>query len=276
MKEEAVTFRILESGVDYVTFTYKTADSRKLCSDLSWGLRTRESQRGCKETGINIHGYQGYRVGGITWARRMDSDLVQLSSGIAAEYWLAFGAAAQNCTRVDLQVTVQASRADPAYASRLFQRLTQGAGEFDKVPNVRIIESALGGATLYFGSRQSERFGRLYDKGAESKDPKYARSWRYEVEYKGEVARKIWEQLMFHETPERDAISTVHDFYEKRGLTLPWSPDGHSLNSKVPLRQSDTEAKLGWLVGQVKPTIKWLETRVTRAELLAALGIDDA
>ena len=57
-----------------------------------------------------------------------------------------------------------------------------------------IVKGNKGGRTLYVGSRKSERFARIYDKGAQTGT---GENWlRYEFELKGDVARAIGNLLV--------------------------------------------------------------------------------
>lgn len=60
--------------------------------------------------------------------------------------------------------------------------------------NFSRIENAQGGQTIYMGSRQSERFVRLYDKAQQTGDSTKL-WWRLEIETKGDVSRIVADAL---------------------------------------------------------------------------------
>ncbi len=73
------------------------------------------------------------------------------------------------------------------------------------------------GHTVYFGSRESETFTRVYDKGLEQHTHEPNQLLRFEIESKGEKAEKLGYQLMIHKAedwPElvRGAVIAVVDF----------------------------------------------------------------
>lgn len=96
------------------------------------------------------------------------------------------------------------------------------------------------GATLYHGSRKSERFARQYDKHLESSHGPARR--RDEVEIKGETARNSWEEL-------QDQLLACEQLGTSRGATL-HSFSKSSIRAFLPIR--DTSA---W-AGKELPT-KW-------------------
>lgn len=58
--------------------------------------------------------------------------------------------------------------------------------------SVRIIESLKGGCTVYFGSPQSDRMLRIYDKGIETGEREQANSWiRFEYQIRHEQAQAL-------------------------------------------------------------------------------------
>jgi hypothetical protein len=52
-----------------------------------------------------------------------------------------------------------------------------------------MIENERGGKTMYIGSRESEKFSRIYDK--RDKSGGVDEWWRYEIEIKGDTAKEI-------------------------------------------------------------------------------------
>lgn len=112
----------------------------------------------------------------------------------------------------------------------IYKRLASGIGGGTTQKFSRI-ENAQGGQTIYMGSRQSERFVRLYDKAQESGDNSKP-WWRLEIETKGDVARIVADALTADAEPAAifdttiakmvGALSNVglEPFYS-RGL-VPW------------------------------------------------------
>lgn len=97
---------------------------------------------------------------------------------------------AVNCggrfTRLDIATDLIG---EPIDGQEIYEPLIRGRNEgtartFSKV------ESNGGGFTIYIGSRQSEKFVRIYNKAAQEQLPD-GHWWRYEIETKGMVARAL-------------------------------------------------------------------------------------
>jgi hypothetical protein len=82
------------------------------------------------------------------------------------------------CTRIDVQVTI---KMPTEYDPFTTYKAHQGEGRL----GVTIMQSPTG-STIYFGSRTSDKFARLYEKQYE--DGKYL---RLEFEFKGKLARAV-------------------------------------------------------------------------------------
>ena len=106
-------------------------------------------------------GYDGYQGEGFRYGMRNEEGIVILSGLRASEDWQEFAVKARRCTRIDLAVTVTLKEKDTGLASRLYR-----SGVERNDANLGYVERSIGGSTLYLGSRTSERYGRLYDKGA--------------------------------------------------------------------------------------------------------------
>jgi DNA relaxase NicK len=131
------------------------------------------------------------------------------------------------------------------------------------------------GDTLYLGTRTSELFARLYDKGRESKDPAYRNCWRWELEVKG-ARGPLAVGVLSRSSDERTAItSAVHEHFVSRGVSTPWNPSVVRKLPSPPARKSDDERRLLWLSNQIAPVVGKLRARVPVARIVKAVGLND-
>lgn len=194
--------------------------------DTSAGLRldwTRPNEEG------NNPGYFCLQVKG-TWFENADgetaADFLQLLQ--------AYGPL--RCTRLDLQQTNRTKdHLTPWFIDQFEAGALRVVGRKHYEPRGR--KSAAGGypegATIYHGSRKSERFARQYDKHLEAGYGPSRR--RDEVEAKGETARNLWEDLN---------VALLHNeqLGTPRGLTLA-SYARRSIRALLPIR--DTSRWIG-------------------------------
>jgi Replication initiation factor len=124
------------------------------------------------------------------------------------------------------------------------------------------------GCTLYFGSRQSERFARLYNKGAEQNNG--LDWWRFEVECKGDVAKEYARVLVMADRPELGDFtwSTIRRMVSTtRGGFMGFGDNLATVGLPKIEKTSDTKK---WIIEQVVPAVtNYLREHPDDLEVLA-------
>jgi len=272
------------SSVDYLTITVSNSDKSVLLMQEAQRLKVDLEECGWKVRKWGMQGYGGYSIAGLRWGMRTDGCIMMLSGQDAAINWLPALALAQNVTRLDLAVTV--SLADPItdVAKRAYAWvLTDPHSCPGKKRKYSYVENSSGGQTVYIGSRASDQFGRLYDKGCESARDACAPPgllWRYEVEFKAYRAKKLARQM---ENTARKGLASVgeeitnlvHTWFLARGIRPLYTTQDHLGEWVLELeaRITDDDCSLNWLTLQVRPTVDRLRDRGRSAEVFEALGI---
>lgn len=181
-------------------------------------------------------------------------------------------------TRCDLQVTVL-HREPTGTVRDMLEDLPSEAHNFSAV-----VPLNAEGGTLYVGSRASDIFGRMYDKGAHlGGDIPPCMLWRYEVEYKRHPARAVAASLWGPSTSADDRrsiiLKNVETFYREHGVPVPFAPPADDVHSVVRYgtRQQDDEKTLRWLTQQVQPAVLRLSLggRAQRVAECLGLGVVD-
>jgi DNA relaxase NicK len=115
----------------------------------------------------------------------------------------------------------------------------------------------------------SERFARLYDKGAErGQSPGFI--WRYEVVIRKPYANAIYEQIV---TAGLKLLpSLVYGWFDERNVKPLFEADAVGLSSTEP-RVTTVEARLAWLRKSVRPAVMKLVQSGYTQETFEALGI---
>lgn len=177
-------------------------------------------------------------------------------------------------TRVDLAVTVLYGTIQRSIAE-LMPELNAAAHNYSAV-----IPMNAEGGTLYIGSRASEAFGRMYDKGAQIKgDVPLRRLWRYEVEYKRHLAEQaaedVWYKRMTVDQMRDYVLGNVERFFRQHGVPTPFTVSDAKKPSLVryATRIEDNQKTIKWLTEQVQPALVKLIAKGKYAELCNALGI---
>jgi DNA relaxase NicK len=140
-------------------------------------------------------------------------------------------------------------------------------------PKRSLIINSEGGSTCYIGSRVSENFGRVYDKGRESETAPAGALWRWECELKGSLALAAAKQLLDYPDPLPAILSYVTSWWERR-CSVRLADATNPLTLVVsPSDRTTDEVRLAWLQSSIRPCIRRLVESVGRERVLAALGL---
>lgn len=245
-------------GVDWLTCTQirevgvspLLGETKKVVSEMVARGNDRMSWKG--------QGYFGERAGGASWGVRGDSYLSTLSSDTAREFWLRVGRWATNCTRIDLQVTQRLSVQDLDAFDRLEQHLYSRPGGRGKPVAVTRIRDSKGGNTVYLGSRSSDVYMRVYDKGVELKTEEPGVLIRFEVELKRALAKRALANLLENPTPEAEMAGIVAGYFGKRSVSIDIA-NRCSLEVARVENFSDSQRRLIYLAKVVRPMVARLK-----------------
>lgn len=272
---------IVSAGVDYMSMTMPN-------NNLHYGTFLRASQAYLEEiaaAGNEVKsmrrlGYEGYSVGGSFVGER-ERDCLSLFSGERAKraYTLLYRAGV-HVSRIDVQTSFRYTPSQSNVAQMAREQVNRDNVKLSSARqrNATLIEDLRGGATCYIGTRKSEQFARIYNKGAESGEAQYEGVWRFEVQLKNRLASKAAEQIgsgVYNQ--EGYASVFVKQWLRHRGVSTPWKADAELLPlPKEPNTKTQLEEKLEWLRTQVRPALRVLLKYGLRDDILAALGLDEA
>jgi hypothetical protein len=151
------------------------------------------------------------------------------------------------CTRLDVQVTV---KLPPQYNPFVIYEMhkSNGSGR----PGISIIDSPTG-STIYFGSRVSDKFARLYEKRHEGGD-----YLRLEFEFKGKLARAVYETMR---ATDAGPTAVFKNYLPKFGLAdyiMSWfdtGPDAEPLLLEIEHKE-DIHKKMSWLASLTNTVVQ--------------------
>lgn len=244
---------------------------------------------------VSANGYEGQRTGGFTWMRNPQGNVyISSSSETSQEAFYTFAPMADNCSRLDLEVTVQFDRYVPRLARTEHDKLEamDEAGETrvanGRPPIVRLASTAGGGQTLYLGDRTSRVFGRMYDKSRDpslSEEGKYEfrNCWRWEVETKDDYSRSAllfckekWANDPEYRLPQNLIAGTVLGWFADKSVIVPdLDTELERLHFSVQAvaKLTSIEKTLVWIMRQVRPAVERAIDWGFRDEILIALGL---
>lgn len=267
---------ISNASVDWVTMTTDNDEIGYAWYGMYTKYRDLKKREADNETPFSNGYYSGLRIAQMQWGYDKHLGYIVIISGSAAErYWDRLSPADGRVTRLDL--CVDFIHKDIEYLARdLFDNISIDRRE--QKPGLSLFIGPEGGDTLYVGSRQSQQFGRLYDKGVESGTSPPGHYWRAEVEYKKPLSGLMARELV-QETGEQrvQAIAdTVINWFCDRSVPVLGSEAGdRAIQISVEQRITTSEKKLAWLRTQVGPTVRQLVSLGLGKEVLKSLLIDE-
>jgi len=259
-----VSWEIVGIGVDYLTVTAKEVGKRSELQSQAELMSSIAERNGGQRKPWKSQGYDGWKCGAVTYGWREDSAILKLSGDVPAHVLMLMSKTGYHCTRIDVQVTARSNRHWPLYGeSAMLQaewdrECAVGTPENRNWQKIKRIDGRGEGDTIKVGSRSSMRYGRLYDKGAQSGEERYWNCWRWEYEYKKEMAPIVLQRIA-NAGASVDVIGgIVAGQYMEQCFKLPWELDKRLCLDGPQRVESDAERKLQWLRRQVKPTLDWL------------------
>jgi DNA relaxase NicK len=194
---------------------------------------------------------------------------------MATRHWLTIGTWAHNVTRFDLQTTLLSPTVTDEHAGAGFSKLALDPRVTAGLVSTKLISSTPDGSTLYVGSRSSDRFFRVYDKTAESGFDYPERSWRYEIEYKGERAKKVADAIRADRHPTQAIWDCLQTAFSSYGLAIPGDRPAWAWRDAAVKHTSDDERRLAWLRRCIRPCVSKLTEAFGVDVVLQSLGVID-
>lgn len=259
--------------VDYVTMTFKQVKAMRSVAEEMYDFLEAQTEAGYNVSSFEAHGYKGWRCNGRVYGERAADVMIQLQGEQATLAWDAFFKRCSTISRFDVCVTVLLREPDKDLAWKHYVDIQTAHAEEPRILNYSLIQTLLGGATLYVGKRESRLFGRLYDKASESGIDEPGRVWRYEVELKKPLAMDLAGLLFGSVDLERLIAQYVFDYFEKRGIIPLFVPNGETIIIVQKRRETDDERTLKWFEKQVAPAFARLKENGRLEDALTALGI---
>lgn len=266
---------LVSAGVDWLTCTARDPARSENLRAVAWQLLYEQAGLGSDLKPWSWMGYGGYICGPIAMGERHDGCYCRLSGRCAHDNWRRCAVWADNVSRIDLQCTVRlpdtTNPAALAYAAVQHPDIRRRGRA---VTTATHIENTKRGETTYIGSRSSDRMGRLYNKGVESKEEVYRDCWRWEIEYKNRAAPHVSGWLSLQPDDATAVAATVHRAYADWGAPPDWRAGALDVSSPPARQQTDDERRLAWLYAQVRPVVAGLTERGRLVEVVRALGLE--
>jgi hypothetical protein len=280
MSESSVT--IIESQADWLTGACVTADRADALRTFATDLAHAEERDGNKLSRFAVQSYQGHRCGRVAVAEAEGGrTLIQLSGDLAAKQLTTVLPLLDHVTRLDIAVTVRTPERDPTVAENAW---TLAAMFFDTHPRSAApwrLQHKTKGDTTYVGSRNSDKFLRIYDKYAESVQQhdeksaiRYERCWRYEVEIKGKPSLLTAQRIVLDSHPDLYVRGAMRQYLKLHGIEPIYTDQSPFILLPGFTRRTDADSRLWNIATNVRPSLDWLRDAGYADDAIAALGLE--
>lgn len=247
----------VEAAVDYVTLTARPGVGAELLGRIYNSHRQMLVPDGFHVKPLRLMGYEAEKCGPLTYGWRHDGFILRVSGPRANDIVGAIDTKIVNCTRIDVQLTFKVYTNKDAHIKAVFEATKQlnSTRTGGRPAKIKLIDGNGDGDTMMIGSRQSARYGRIYDKAAESLDPNYSNCIRYEVEYKDELANACLLRIQTASNGAQALREVVSSQFAAWGVPVPIEATSSDALAWVPREESDAERSERWLFAQVLPTL---------------------
>ncbi len=196
---------------------------------------------------------------------------IAIASSGGAEKWEKLVGSSSSVTRIDLAVT-QHLLVEIADVPKMYYEALADAEKSRR--NYALIQNTKRGQTLYVGSRRSQKFGRLYDKGVESKTALPGFRYRWEVEFKKPTSGDVARALVALKGKQAEQITAmVYEFFDNRGIHPLFPKTGNAVALRTEARITSLDRKLNWIRAQVRPSIGEIIMAGRSRDLFEAFGV---
>ncbi len=252
---------VKQSGLDFLTATAREKDAIQNLYDYGEYVTRLEFQNGNERRPWRFLDYEGLHCGDASVGLRSGGCIVSLSGPIAHEHAPEIGRIADNVSRLDVQATFVAPKGVAQYLLKTERAANAFTKKWAKRPTVRLIRVNKEPQTIYFGSRQSDNFGRIYNRERKTRCPDDEGLVRAEREVKGGLARRVFASLARDKFDAPAIAGSLREWYRTRGVALPFDVSC-ATTIVAPRRVPDCERSLAWLQVCVRPTVQRLIRRM--------------
>jgi hypothetical protein len=270
---DATGSTVVSAGIDWLTATSRKGTHGTLLATLANRWRDQHEAQGNQVKVWRWEGYDGHTMDSLSVGTRPDGTIVRLSGDLAQQRAQQCLALADNVSRIDVQVTIQEKDLCINHAMRALAAAKRDRRVKAGMTTTTLIMSTPAGTTAYIGSRASQRFYRIYDKSAESKQVYPPGCWRYEIEYKGPRAMSVGERLRDQKGTAEACRQVVEQAFIDYGVIIPVPHLPPGWRDSSPRMETTDERRLRWLETSIAPVVSRMMESFDRRTVFEALGI---
>ena len=269
---------IVSAGCDWISVTQSDKEKVDSLREIAFALADVELSLDMFGKPWSVSGYEGFHVGEVEYGERFDGCLLRLHGDLAHAHWQRVFTLSRNVTRFDTEVTFRVDRDVRLIVRRHLRQLQREKRKHKKWPKVEYKVSDNDGMTVYSGRRQSDQYGRCYDKEREALSERWNGCIRFEKETKGKKCFSLASRfLSAKEQSTAMALHTLGFFRDRGCLVAPYLEVFQSpriiIHAEGSARLTDVDRISRWLQKSVGPSFRAIVERRGEAFALALMGL---
>lgn len=183
------------SGIDWLTLTWPRHASDPIADEVTHAELAAQRDREEKLRPWKALGFEGIAGTGIKVGSSADMRILIISGETAGYRAMSLLKSCGRPTRLDIASTLLLCSEARSLGSYLLGS-TNGKTSPNSRPRKRTFTHCTAGSfSASIGSRTSETYIRVYDKGVEQRSHKPGVRWRAEVEFKAATAQRVWRAI---------------------------------------------------------------------------------
>jgi len=218
-------------------------------------------------------GYTGMNYGAIKYGRRAFNEAILIVSGAFTEkVMIDWEMPFDRITRLDLQVTIGLREPNPEVAYNLRNEL-RNLPSSNRTGKLWTYHSSTTGDTINVGKRGSDKYLRLYDKSVDMGHEDTGHCWRYEVEFRGETAKKVCHDYYRAGDRYRWIAGIVFAEFQRRGIKPLYKVNVPISAMETAIKVTTPDTKIQWLERCVTPVVTQLINLGYEAQVIHSLKL---
>jgi hypothetical protein len=270
---DTAPWTILQAAVDYWAGTTPDPELGGYVDERARQLIENDNLGVSERTGASEQGYSGVMSDHAFTGGRDDGHYIRLSASRACDDWRWFSSAGMRTSRIDLQVTAVGVGDSSNLARSIFHSRGLLEGREGRPIKMGLYATLDDGDTLYVGSPKSDRRGRLYDKGRESKGAYSLGTWRWEVQSRHGIAEAVAVDLLGSRSPRTWIGDYVATWFSDRGVPIAWDYVDGVQRDTYKREETTDEQKMSYLRASIAPMVATLLLRHSKRELRQVLRL---
>ena len=250
--------KLVSLGIDYLRMTSNEDSAKSSMLDAFMQAVAIDTEMGYQHVSGGMLGFYGKKTRHAFLGARKDWQMLNLTGKICREPAIDMLRLRGRPTRIDLQITLHVDGGVQQKLADCIQDSMKARPADGRKWKTKWIMEDGRIQTVYLGSRQSEWFGRIYDKFAESKELVYKDCIRFELEIKGEAAKDVWGRMLQGPGWLSFINTLVIQWFKAHGIDIPNEYQLEERFTQPPREKHADDKKLAWLSRMVSGTVAHL------------------